>query len=52
MGNQGNRYDALRAQARGLQARAARPISAALERLRARLRGRPVRNYGSRLRRP
>jgi hypothetical protein len=50
--NQPGRYDALRAQLLRAQAQAQNPVSAALQRLRAAVRRQPVRNYGSRLRRP
>ena len=50
--NQANRYDALRARLRTEQRRAAGPVSAALQRVRAALARQPVRTYGSRFRRP
>lgn len=50
--NQGNRYDALRAQLARAQRQAQSPVAAAVQRLRALVKGQPVRTYGSRLRRP
>lgn len=50
--NQGNRYDAVRAQLARAQRQAQSPVVAAWQRVQALVRRQPVRTYGSRLRRP
>ncbi|HKW93304.1 MAG TPA: hypothetical protein VJX92_15525 [Methylomirabilota bacterium] len=52
MSQQVNRYDALRARLRTQQRRAAGPVTAVLQRVRAAIARQPVRTYGSRFRRP